>query len=73
MEFIMKEINLKVNGMHCEGCENRIKNSLSTIDGIDEVTANHIYGTVVIKINKNVDLEKAKETIEDLGFEIEEN
>ena len=69
----MKEINLKVNGMHCEGCENRIKNSLSTIDGIDEVTANHIYGTVVIKINKNVDLEKAKETIEDLGFEIEEN
>lgn len=69
----MKEINLKVNGMHCEGCENRIKNSLSTIDGIDEVTANHIYGTVVIKINKNVDLEKVKETIEDLGFEIEEN
>ena len=69
----MKEINLKVNGMHCEGCENRIKNSLSTIDGIDEVTANHIYGTVVIKINKNVDLEKIKETIEDLGFEIEEN
>ena len=52
------------------GSSNKYGNRL---DGIDEVTANHIYGTVVIKINKNVDLEKAKETIEDLGFEIEEN
>lgn len=67
----MKEINLKVKGMHCEGCENRIKNSLSTIDGVDEVIANHIDGTVLIKTNKEVDLEKIKEKIEDLGFENE--
>ena len=50
----MKEINLKVNGMHCKGCENRIKNLLSTIDGVDEVIANHINGTVVIKANKEI-------------------
>lgn len=67
----MKEINLKVKGMHCEGCENRIKNSLSTIDGVDEVIANHIDGTVLIKTNKEVDLEEIKEKIEDLGFENE--
>ena len=67
----MKEINLKVKGMHCEGCENRIKNSLNTIDGVDEVIANHVDGTVLIKTNKEVDLEEIKEKIEDLGFENE--
>ena len=68
----MKEINLKVIGMHCEGCENRIKNLLSTIDGIEEVIANHIDGTILIKTNKEVDIEDIKEKIEDLGFENEE-
>ena len=68
----MKEINLKVKGMHCEGCENRIKNSLSTIEGIEEVIANHIDGSVLIKTNKEVDIEDIKEKIEDLGFENEE-
>lgn len=67
----MKEINLKVKGMHCEGCENRIKNSLGTIDGVDEVIASHIDGTVLIKTNKKIDLKDIKERIEDLGFENE--
>lgn len=69
----MKEINLKVKGMHCEGCENRIKNSLSTIDGIIEVSANHSNGSVIIKVNKDIELDNIKEIIDDLGFEIEEN
>ena len=68
----MKEINLKVIGMHCEGCEDRIKNSLSTIDGIEEVIANHIDGSVLIKTNKEVDIEDIKEKIKELGFENEE-
>ena len=68
----MKEINFKIKGMHCEGCENRIKNSLITIDGRDEVVANHIDGTVLIKTTKEVNLENIKEKIEDLGFENEE-
>lgn len=69
----MKEINLKVKGMHCEGCENRIKNSLSAIDGIVEVSANHSNGSVIIKVNKKIELDNIKEIIDDLGFEIEEN
>lgn len=69
----MKEIKLKVNGMHCEGCENRIKNSLSTIDGISEVSANHTNGIVIIKANDDINLEEVKEMIENLDFEIEEN
>ena len=28
----MKEINIKVSGMVCGGCENRVRNAISTID-----------------------------------------
>ena len=31
----MKEIVLKVNGMMCGGCENRVKNVVQNIDGVE--------------------------------------
>ena len=31
----MKNIELNIEGMKCEGCVNRIKNALSIIKGID--------------------------------------
>lgn len=68
----MKEIVLKVEGMHCEGCETRIKNSLMMIEGVKEVAANHSKGEVVIK-EENVDIDEIKEQIADLGFEVKEN
>ena len=37
----MEEIILKVEGMHCSGCENRVKSALSQIDGIESVEASH--------------------------------
>lgn len=69
----MKETNLKVIGMHCEGCENRIKNALNSMEEIIEVKANHIDGMVYIKANKDINMEKIKEILDELGFEIEEN
>ena len=30
----MKELKIKINGMVCEGCENRVKIALSEINGI---------------------------------------
>lgn len=68
----MKEIKINVSGMHCEGCEKRIINSLSLLEEVKDVMANHNDGTVVIKIDKEIDLNVIKEQIEDLGFEIKE-
>ena len=65
----MKEINLKVKGMHCVGCENRIKNSLSLIEGVKEVEANYQDGKVTIKCDNESNLNEMKERINDLGFE----
>jgi len=44
----MKEIVLKVEGMACEGCENRIQNAVKNMEGIEKVVANHKEGTVII-------------------------
>ena len=63
----MEKIILKVEGMMCEGCENRIQNSLENIEGIKNVVANHKEKTVTI-FGKNVDIDKVKEKIEDIGF-----
>lgn len=69
----MEEIILNVEGMHCTGCENRIKNALSEIDGIKEVTADHNNGKVSIKVNSKVNIDEIKERIDDLGFNVKED
>ncbi len=69
----MNEIILNVQGMHCEGCERRVNNALSQIDGVDEVIANHNKGTVTIKTNSKVDIDEIKEKIDDLGYEVKED
>lgn len=65
----MKEIVLKVKGMACGGCENRIQNAIKNMEGIEEVVANHKEGTVTI-VAKEIDINVIKEKIEDLGFDV---
>ena len=67
----MKEIILNVKGMMCGGCENRIKNALSEIKGIEKVVADHTTGKVIVTSNNEISKEIIEETIEDIGYEIE--
>ena len=66
----MKELIFNVEGMVCNGCENRVQNALKTIDGVEEVIANHENGTVKVTLNKEVEENTIKEKIEDIGFEV---
>lgn len=66
----MKEIILKVNGMMCGGCENRVKNTIQNINGVESVTADHTTGKVVVTANEDVSKELIKETLEDVGYEV---
>lgn len=70
----MKEIELNVTGMHCGGCENRIKNAVSDIKNVKEVEANHETSKVKVTFKKDVD-ENVKEevinTIERMEFKVE--
>lgn len=68
----MKEIILDVKGMMCEGCENRVKNVVKNIDGVESVIADHNTGKVSVTLNKDVDKEFVAEAIEDIGYEVVE-
>lgn len=67
----MKEIKINVKGMVCSGCENRVKNALGDIEGVEEVKANHETGIVEIKTSKEIEKSRLEEKIEDIGFEVE--
>ena len=69
----MKEIKLNVEGMVCEGCEKRVVNVLSTIEGVEKVIADHNTNTVIIQTNKEIGQDVIKEKIEDIGFKVEED
>ena len=68
----MKEVVIKVEGMMCSGCENRVQNALKEIAGVDTVVANHEEGTVKVTLALDVDVTVLNETIEDLGFDVKE-
>ncbi|MGN1328008.1 MAG: heavy-metal-associated domain-containing protein [Clostridia bacterium] len=66
----MKEIIIKVEGMMCEGCENRIKNSIKSINKIEDVKPNHKEGIVKIIAQEGLDEKLVKERIEGIGFKV---
>ncbi len=68
----MKECTIKVEGMVCGGCENRVKNAVSTIDGVESVVADHNTGIVTVTSKEDLDVNQIKEKIEDIGFEVKE-
>ncbi len=67
----MKETIINVKGMVCNGCENRVKNALKTIDGVEEVEANYTNGIVKVTSKDEVEESTLKDKIEDIGFEVE--
>lgn len=66
----MNRIELKVKGMVCGGCENRVKNALSTIDGVESVEASFETGIVTVTTNKELDKSLLEDKIDDIGFEV---
>ena len=68
----MQEINLKVEGMKCGGCEKRVINAVLAIEGVKSVEASFAQKTVKITADSKVNAEEVAETIDNLGFEVVE-
>ncbi len=66
----MKQVTLNVNGMHCCGCENRVKNALANVDGVIKVEASHESGEVKLEVQDDFDRSLTEDIIDDLGFEV---
>lgn len=66
----MKETILNVKGMMCEGCENRVKNAIKNLEGVEDVTADFKTGKVIITAKENINQEEIRELIKDIGYEV---
>ena len=65
----MKEIKLKIEGMHCTGCSNRLEKVLNNTDGVEKATVSFEEKQAIITYNESrIDLTQIKEAIEDAGF-----
>ena len=66
------KIEIRISGMSCTGCENRVENVLKDIENVESVNANYNTGIVEIGTNdiKNLNIDVIKETLEDLGYDI---
>ena len=54
----MKEIKLKIEGMHCAGCSTRLERVLNNLEGVEEAKFDETKTNI-----KNI-----KEAIADAGF-----
>ena len=75
MLFGSKEkIEIKVIGMTCGHCEAKIQEAVSNLPGVKKVTASRMSQRVTIEPDKteDLDLQKVKEAIRLLGYQVVE-
>ena len=69
----MKELSLKIKGMHCTGCSTRLEKVLNNQDGVEKAKVSLEDAKADITFDENkIGLNEIKEAIEDAGFEAEE-
>ena len=66
------KIEIRISGMSCTGCENRVENVLKNVENVESVNANYNTGIVEIGTNniKDLNIDMIKKTLEDLGYDI---
>lgn len=64
----MNRIELSIEGMKCAGCVNRIKNILSSIEGIDSFDISLEKKILVLLVKKEKIVDDVIKRIESLGF-----
>ena len=68
----MENIILKIKGMKCIGCSQRVEKALKNTDGIENVKVDLDSREANIDFNKEIiTLKEICKTIEDIGFEVE--
>lgn len=68
------KLELKVTGMSCGHCEAKIQEAVGKLPGVKKVIASRTKETVIIEPEKaeTLDLQKVKEAIESLGYQVVE-
>ncbi len=67
----MQKLKLKVEGLSCSHCENRVKNAVGALSGVSGVAVNLSEKTVSVELDSTAVTEKqVKDAIEEQGYEV---
>ena len=65
----MKKIELKIEGMHCEGCSKRLTKVLNNVEGVNTVEVSLENKVAKIEYDESIaKIEDFEQAIEDAGF-----
>ncbi|MBM2820311.1 MAG: copper-translocating P-type ATPase, Cu2+-exporting ATPase [Candidatus Berkelbacteria bacterium] len=67
----MKEINLKIEGMHCESCEKIIKMEMDEVPGVLDSVIDSKAGTGNIKVEDSISEENILKVVANTGYKAE--
>jgi len=68
----MKKLKMQVNGIHCNGCANKIKNSIGSLNIEHQTDVNVDSGEVKVVFDQTkASVNDIKTKILDVGFQIE--
>jgi copper chaperone len=70
---VMEQLHLRVGGISCTGCEQRIERALGDLDGVRRVNADHHAGAVTVLVDDSrADEDAVRSRIERAGYEVKE-
>ncbi|BCD46477.1 copper-binding metallochaperone CopP [Helicobacter suis] len=66
----MQEISLKVTGMTCQHCVDKIEKFVGELEGVNKIDVSLEKQQVVVAFENPANLEAIKEAILDAGYEL---
>ncbi|HFC98167.1 MAG TPA: copper chaperone [Thermosulfurimonas dismutans] len=68
----MSRITLKIGGMSCEHCVQRVTRALSALPGVKEVRVDLATGTASLEKPEELSREEIIRAVEEAGYRVEE-
>ena len=61
---------MKIEGMMCGHCENRVKKALEAVAGVESAVVSHEAGTAVVTLSSEVANDVLKKAVEDQDYTV---
>lgn len=65
-----EQMVLKVEGMDCAGCEQRLATAVGRVDGVLDATADHTAGTLQVELGPGADRGAVTARVAEAGYSV---
>ena len=62
-------IKLRIDGMHCGGCQNAVRQVLTSVPSVSAVTVDLAAGNAIVEAGADVDPAKLVSAVEQAGYQ----